>query len=380
MGDRANARIVGHGRCEKGWPEGIMDTDRDKLDVYFREMESRQKFSGVVRITQGEEERFAGAYGYASRAWKAPNALSTRFDTASITKLFTAVAVLRQVDAGRLNLRTSAVEYLGLEDTAIAPQANIHHLLTHTSGIADDADEEAGEDYADLWIAKPNYSVTRSGHFIPQFAHKPGNFPPGEGCRYCNCAYILLGLMVEKAAGMDYRDYVRQNIFASAGMNDSDFFHMAEVNENVAEGADPILDDNQMVTGWRRNIYSYPPIGTPDSGAQVTAADLERFLRAVQRGRLLSPEMTRYFFTPQALHTQHDTWKMMYGPGLWFYVENDGTLLFYEKEGENAGVSGMIRYYPRRDLSLVLLCNMESAAWAPARHIHAMIVEGQLSQ
>jgi CubicO group peptidase (beta-lactamase class C family) len=82
---------------------------QDKLHTYFRELEARQKFSGVVRITQGEEERFAGAYGYASRAWKIPNSLSTRFDTASITKLFTAVAVLQQVEAGHFDLQTCAV-------------------------------------------------------------------------------------------------------------------------------------------------------------------------------------------------------------------------------------------------------------------------------
>jgi CubicO group peptidase (beta-lactamase class C family) len=54
-----------------------------------------------------------------------------------------------------------------LNETGINPQANVHHLLTHTSGIADDADEEAGEDYANLWIARPNYSVTRAEHFVP---------------------------------------------------------------------------------------------------------------------------------------------------------------------------------------------------------------------
>ena len=70
--------------------------------------------------------------------------------------------------------------------------------------------------------------------------------------------------------------------------------------------------------------------------------------------------------------------KMMYGPGLWFYVESDGTLLFCEKEGQNAGVSGMIRHYPGRDMSLVLLCNMESAAWKPVWQIHERIADGQV--
>jgi CubicO group peptidase (beta-lactamase class C family) len=350
---------------------------QEKLHSYFQELESKGKFSGVVRIMRSQREIFAGAYGFASRTWKIPNSLAVRFDTASITKLFTAVAVLQQVDAGKFSLRTSAIDYLGLEDTNISPRVNVHHLLTHSSGIADDADEETGENYADLWVEKPNYSVTKSEHFLPQFINKPANFPPGEGCRYCNCGYILLGLMLEKATGMDYRDYIRQYIFAPAGMANSEFFHMAEVHENVAEGADPIYDEYKNIIGWRKNIFSYPPIGTPDGGAHVTAAELDRFIRLIQRGEFLSKETTRYFFTPQVLHRQHDGWKEMYGPGLWFYLEDDSHVLFYEKEGQNAGASGMIRYYPDDDISLVILSNQENGAWDPGREVHKMIVSVQ---
>jgi CubicO group peptidase (beta-lactamase class C family) len=349
------------------------------LHEYLVDLAAQDLFSGVVRVTRGEHEIFADAYGYASRAWKVPNTLVTRFDTASITKLFTAIAVLQQVDAGRLALTTRAVEYLYLEDTAISPEVNIHHLLTHSSGIGDDADEEAGEDYADLWINKPNYSVTTARNFLPQFIHKPANFPPGQRCRYCNCGYILLGLMLEKASGMDYRDYVRQYIFTPTGMTNSGFFHMAEVNENVAEGTDPIWDAQGSITGWRKNIYSYPPIGTPDGGAHVTAVDLDHFLRAVKNGELLSPESTRYFFTPQILHSQQKGWKEMYGPGLWFYVEDDGSILFYEKDGQNAGVSGMIRHYPGPDISVVVLSNTERGAWDPIKEIHKILMHHEIS-
>ncbi len=74
-----------------------------------------------------------------------------RFDTASITKLFTSVATLQLIDQGLLSFDTSVIDFLGLKDTAISPDVNVFHLLTHTSGIGDDAEEEAGEDYEDLW-------------------------------------------------------------------------------------------------------------------------------------------------------------------------------------------------------------------------------------
>jgi CubicO group peptidase (beta-lactamase class C family) len=181
---------------------------------YLRDLEARDAFSGVVRITVGDEERFAGAYGLASRAWGVRNTLDTRFDTASITKLFTAVATLQQVDAGAFGLDTGAVGYLGLEGTTISPDVTVRHLLTHTSGIGDDADEEAGESYEAVWQGRPNYSVLEAADFLPQFVNRPPNFAPGQGCRYNNCGYVLLGLMVEQATGRSYRDVVQARLRA----------------------------------------------------------------------------------------------------------------------------------------------------------------------
>src|SRR5215216_6473969 len=106
------------------------------LDRYFQTLEAQNKFSGVVLITQGTSQLYAAAYGYASRAWNIPNTLAMRFDTASITKLFTAVATLQLIDRGLLAFDTSAVDFLELAGTAISRQVTVFHLLTHTSGIA----------------------------------------------------------------------------------------------------------------------------------------------------------------------------------------------------------------------------------------------------
>ena len=350
----------------------------EAFDRYLRDLEAADAFSGVVRITVGNEERFAGAYGFASRAWGIRNTLETRFDTASITKLFTAVAALQQVDAGAFGLEASAVSYLGLEGTVISPDVTVRHLLTHRSGIGDDADEEAGESYEEVWRDRPSYSVRDAIDFLPQFVHRAPNFPPGQGCRYNNCGYVLLGLMVERATGRPYRDVVREDVFAPAGMADSDFLSMDRVNERLAEGADAIRGEAGAITGWKRNIYSYPPIGSPDGGAHVTAADLDRFIRAVLEGRLLSAELTAAFLAPQVVHSVRDGWVEHYGFGPWFRVNDDGTLVFLEKEGSNAGVSGLVRHYPARDLTVVMLSNLEDGVWEPIRTAHEMVMAGAL--
>jgi CubicO group peptidase (beta-lactamase class C family) len=141
-----------------------------------------------VLITQGATQLYARAYGYASRAWRVPNTLDTRFDKASVTKLFTAIATLQLIDRELLAFDTPVVERLGLEDTTLSKEVNVLHLLTHTSGIGDAADEEAGERYEDLWKTKPNYSLVETRDFLPQFVNKPANFPQDKGAAIATAA------------------------------------------------------------------------------------------------------------------------------------------------------------------------------------------------
>lgn len=347
-----------------------------QLRHYFEELEAGERYSGVALLTRGEHVLFGGAYGYASRAWKIRNTLETRFDTASLTKLFTATAVLQLIDTGRLSFDTRAVETLGLRDTTISPDATVYHLLTHTSGIGDDADEEAGESYEDLWKTRPAYIVRQTADFLPQFVHKPANFSPGQGCRYCNCAFVLLGLMIEQASGLSYREYVQRHVFAPAGMQNSGFFALDEVNENLAEGCDPRRDAAGQISGWKKNIYSFPPVGSPDSGAYVTAADLDRFLRALQAGQLFSAALRDSMLKPHVFHGAGKTERRFFSYVLEFSLDTEDRVVFYQKDGINSGVSAIMRYYPDRDINVVLLANMEEGVWQPVRHIHEQVQSG----
>lgn len=345
----------------------------DALTPYFRDLEARDRYSGVVLITQGHTTLYEAAYGYASRTWKVKNGLDTRFDTASITKLFTAIATLQLIEQGKLTFETPVIEYLGITDTSISTAVNVFHLLTHSSGIGDDADEEAGESYEEVWKTKPNYSVLETADFLPQFIHKPPNFAPGQSCRYCNVGFVLLGLCIEKTSGMSYRDYVRQHVFARAGMARSDFFRMDRVHDDVAEGCDPLTDEADNIIGWKRNIYSYPPIGSPDGGAHVTANDLDRFWRAMQAGKLLSAELTHDFLRPHVLHSENENRILRCGYALEFIETKPNHGIYYEKEGCNAGVSAIIRHYPAHDLNVVMLSNTAEGVWKPLRKVHEVV-------
>ena len=315
----------------------------DGLDTVVR----ASGFTGVVVVRQSGTVVFQEAYGYATPRWQVANTLDTRFDTASITKLFTSVAVLQQVGAGSLDLDASIHRYIDLSGTTISDAVTLRQLLTHTSGIADDADEEAGEVYAGLFRDTPCYAIMETADFLPQFAHKPPLAEPGFQARYCNVGYVLAGLALERIVGESYRSYVTREIFERAGMTGAGFFDRRDPVPRVAEGWD-------LVDGaWRSNIFSYPPIGSPDGGAHATADDLLSFLDAVRGKQLLTADLTEEFLTPQVARDE----QIRYGYGLEF---RRSTLY---KEGSNAGVSALLTRYGNADVDAVVLSNTDGAAW-----------------
>ena len=138
-----------------------------------------------------------------------------------------------------------------------------------------------------------------------------------------------------------------REVFQRAGTTTAGFFDRRDAVPGVAEGWD-------LVDGaWRSNIFSYPPIGSPDGGAHASAADLFHFLDAVGAGRLLTPELTQAYLTPQVARDD----QIRYGFGLEFRRSTP------YKEGSNAGVSALLTRYSEADVDAVVLSNTDGAAW-----------------
>ncbi|GHD80935.1 CubicO group peptidase (beta-lactamase class C family) [Salinibacterium amurskyense] len=329
--------------------------DTTGLDEFLEQND----FSGTVLIKRGNATIYEAVAGKASQRWDVPNTAETRFDSSSITKLFTSVAALQQVSKNDLDLETSIHHYVDLADTEIDPAVTLLHVLTHTSGIADDVDEEEGESYADLWAEFPTYTILEPADQLPTFVNKEPLAEPGVECVYTNAGYVLAGLALEKVTKTDYRQYIFDEVFTPAGMIDSGFYDRRDAAPRVAEGWDYI--DGR----WVSNIYSAPPIGLPDGGAHVTAADLVRFIQAVRNGELLDTEFTEEFLTPQVQYDD-ETW---YGFGLEFDMNEDGSVRSYFADGVSPGASGIVRHYLENGLDVVVLSNSEEGAWPVIREI-----------
>jgi CubicO group peptidase (beta-lactamase class C family) len=332
-----------------------MPTEADRLEALAHTLNSwadSRDLSGAMLLTRGGESLLETCVGYADRATRTPVTPATRFGTASVTKMFTACTVVSLVRDGLVAFETPVVDVLPVDrrPSTLLPEVTLHHLLCHTSGIADyfEEDEDSPayrDDYAGLWSDLPSYSFTRPGDFLPLFADLPPYRPPGERFQYSNAGFIVLGLIVEELTGRLFTDVVEQRVFAPAGMSDSGFFRLDEPVPDVAIGYSRASPDGT----WRSNVYSIPVIGGGDGGAMCTARDLDRFMRAYADGTLLGP------LREVVLNRNADAGDG-FGEGYGVHLYPDGR---YGHGGGDPGVEALVHRWPEDDVHLVVLINTE---------------------
>ena len=332
-------------------PDGL-----DQLESRLRTWERDRDLSGGVLVTQAGSTLFEGCYGFADRANGSPVTPRTRFGLASFTKMFTAVAVCDLVAVGGLKFDTAITDVLppARRPSTLNPGVTVHHLLTHTSGIADYAEETEDSprylaDYGKLWVDRPSHRMERPGHFLPLFSDLEPYRPPGERWQYSNAGFIVLGLVVEEVTGRPYTEFVQERVFDRAGMAASGFFRLDEARADVAVG---YLPDRSPDGLWRSNIYMIPVIGGADGGAFSTTHDLDLFLRCYADGTLLGTvravALARH---ADAGHGYHSGYGVLHYP--------DGR---YGHGGGDPGVEVLVHRFPDQDAHVIVLCNGEGLA------------------
>lgn len=343
---------------------------KDKLNKLLDNNNLLNTFSGVVLIKKNDEILFSYEGGYANRSWKVPNTLQTKFRIASISKMFTAVAIAQLVEKGLLDFDTKILDILELESTNISKNVTIHHLMTHTSGIADYYDESTGDEgWERLWEKRPIYNMRTLNDYLELFIDQKAVSEAGAQFKYNNAGYILLGLAIEKLTGNNYFDYVKNNIFDAIGMNDSCFISLDEVYENVAEGYEEINGK------WMRNIYTATPTAASDGGAISTAEDLIKFSQALRESKLINEELTKKMLTPHVFEVESYGYVWKYGYANNLLLDQEENIVRGGHTGEEYGVSGRLFYYPSLGIDVVILGNVGFTAGKLGWEIHDLLVK-----
>ncbi|MFJ6572645.1 serine hydrolase domain-containing protein [Streptomyces sp. NPDC091292] len=264
-------------------------------DRFVAQLAARDQFSGTVLLSHRGKRVLSRAYGMADKERSVPNRVDTVFALASASKPFTALAVLQLAQQGKLDCYGTLGTYLPGFPAAIADTVTIHHLLTHTSGMGDLLTNSEFLDKAGTWTSADEVTT----ELVKIIRKQPLEFAPGTSNRYSNSGYDTLGAIVAAVSGQSFYQYVRQHIFAAAGMTRSDFFTRPQwlTDTRIAHpyaltSSGERIDAVRAGEGAARMF-----IGTGGGNAFSTGPDLVRFAQALQDGHLLNPAYTELFMS-----------------------------------------------------------------------------------
>ena len=325
----------------------------DAIRVELERRAAADRFAGAVVVTNGGRGVFAGAYGLADRERKIPNRINTRFRNGSMNKMFTAVAVLTLVQAGKLSLDDPVGKYVpALQDRSLAA-ATIHQLLTHTGGTGD----VFGPEFFDN-----RSSLREHADYVRLFAARRTLFEPGSRWMYSNFGFVLLGAVIERVSGQSYYDYVAAHVYAPAGMSSTG----SEPDDRALERRS--IGYMKRPGGmWLPNAPTLPYRGTAAGGGYTTVEDLVRFAEALTSRRLLDARHTGLLIGGKV-----DAMDGRYAYG--FIERRIGGRPSIGHGGNAPGMDGELLIFPSNGYVIAVLSNLD----APAAQYTAEFIANRL--
>ena len=320
------------------------------IDLLLQEYLQYGQFNGSVLVAEKGTVILKRGYGFANFEWEIPNTADTKFRLASITKQFTALLIMQQVERGRLGLDDPIMKYLPDYPKPQGEKVTVRHLLTHTSGVLNYTDNQSRQ------AARASLSLDS---LIAVFSTRPLEFPSGSKFRYSNSGYVLLGAILEKVTGETYERLIQREIFQPLGMENSGYDHAGPIMKKRAAGYErrPSLRNTDFLDMSRPYaagaLYS-------------TVEDLYLWDRALYTTRLLSEKSKTAYFTP-FLNNYAFGWAVMKLP---IGTSSDSALVFTHAGGIN-GFNTLIVRVPAEQHLIVLLNNTGAA---PLREMTANVL------
>ncbi len=327
----------------------------DYLDSAVGEQISGKSPGCALLVSRDGRMLLTRCYGYADVEKEFPVTPDTKFRIGSVTKQFTAAAILKLKEAGKLNLDDKLSKFL--PDFPRGDEVTVHHLLTHTSGIHSYTSKPGFYEQVERAIEPPA--------LIRSFENDPFDFDPGRKWSYNNSGYFLLGYIVQQVSGISFDDFLQQTFFQPLGMHDSGIYNNAEAPAQEALGYSfkdgeygRALDWDMSWAGGAGAMYS-------------TLGDLERWNEALFAGEVLKPETLKLAHTPARLSDGSAT---SYGYG-WQITSQRGVRTIAHGGGLN-GFQTYLARYPAQKLTIVVLSNaLPTGRIAPVQELTNVVGE-----
>jgi D-alanyl-D-alanine carboxypeptidase len=317
-------------------------TQADALAALKKHAEQRARadeFSGAVLVARHRKVLLQDAWGSVDRKSGAANTPATRFRIGSMNKMFTAVATLQFVEAGKLTLDDPIGKYLpDYPNTDVASKVTVQHLLSHTGGTGDIFGPE---------FERHRLALRAHSDYQKLYGSRGLTHEPGARFEYSNYGFVLLGALIENVSGVSYYDYVRDNVYRRAGMTSTGSLPESEHVPSRAVG----YTRSSPAGVWMPNTDTLPWRGTAAGGGYSTVGDLMRFAQALNSGTLISKATLADATRP---HQQQ------YGYG--FAARGQGPLQSYGHRGGARGMNGELRVFPRLGCVVVSLSNLDPPA------------------
>ena len=307
-------------------------------------------FSGSILVAQNGQPVVSKGFGMANVELAVPNTTQTVFRLGSVTKQFTAMAIMILQERGKLRVSDPACQYLAECPAAWQP-LTIRHLLTHTSGIPNYTNLP---DFARIAVVPAT-----SAEMVGKFKDKPLEFAPGEKFAYSNSGYYLLGLIIERASGKPYADFLQEAVFAPLAMSHTGYDNPSRIITNRAAGY------GRQAGETVNAAYMDMTIPYAAGGLYSTTEDLLRWDRALYTDTLVSQKSLDEIFTPD---------KGGYGYG-W----SIGQRFNRRAIGHGGGIYGFATHidrFPADRVTVIVLSNVEGASASKMANDLAAIVFG----
>ena len=300
-------------------------------------------FSGAVLVAKEGRPIVSEAYGLADRDRQVANTVNTRFRLGSMNKMFTAVAILSLVEAGKVALDDPLGKHLpDYPEPDVRSKVTLRHLLNHTGGTGD--------------IFGPQFSEKRlalrtHGDYLALYGTRKLLFEPGAEWRYSNYGFVLLGAIIERVSGRSYYEYVRDHVYAPAGMTSTG----SEPED--AQVAERSVGYTKRETGqtWASNVNTLPYRGMAAGGGYSTTTDLLRFATALTSNRLLKAEHTASLMATKVATPMGGSY------GLGFMERDFNGVRAFGHGGGAPGMNGELLIFPSGYV-VIVLANMDPPA------------------